>query len=221
MTKRKLKCLDLFAGTRSIARAFERGGHETYSIEWDEQHKDIDWYADISKITAQDIIERFGRPDVIWASFDCTTYSVAGIGHHRHKDENGNLLPKTDKARFADEMNKHVIKMIEELNPTYYFIENPRGGLRKMDFMQHIPRHTTTYCQWGFPYMKATDLFTNHPNPNFKPACKNGDPCHQPAPRGSRSGLQGVKSKIDRSRIPEELCDHIVKISEEIHNNAD
>lgn len=218
MEKKKLKVLDLFAGTRSISRAFERGGHETYSIEWDKQHDQIDWYADISKISAQDIIDRFGKPDVIWASFDCTTYSVAGIGHHRLKDENGRLLPKTEKAKFADGLNQHVLDLIKELSPTYYFIENPRGGLRKMGFMQDLPRYTTTYCQWGFPYMKATDIWTNHPNPKFKPACKNGDKCHEPAPRGSQSGLQGVKGKVDRSRIPDELCDHIVTISEEIEN---
>lgn len=36
MTKKKLKVLDLFAGTRSVARAAERAGHETFSIELDE-----------------------------------------------------------------------------------------------------------------------------------------------------------------------------------------
>lgn len=212
---KKLKILDLFAGTKSIARAFEAKGHETYAIEWDEQHENIDWYADISKITAQDIIDRFGYPDVIWASMDCTTYSVAGISHHRRKEENGNLRPISENAKFADNLNQHVLNLIEELNPKYYFIENPRGGLRKMNFMQNLPRHTVTYCQYGFPYMKATDLWTNHPDPKFKPPCKNGAPCHVAAPRGSQSGLQGVKGTVDRSRVPDELCYHIVDISEE------
>ena len=84
MTK-KLKVLELFAGTRSIGQAFEAQGHDVYSIEWDTVHEDIDWYADISEITAQDILERFGKPDVIWASPDCTTYSIAAISHHRIK----------------------------------------------------------------------------------------------------------------------------------------
>ena len=69
-----MKVLELFAGTRSIGRAFAGGGHDVYSIEWDDSFPDISWYMDISKITSADILERFGKPDVIWASPDCTTY---------------------------------------------------------------------------------------------------------------------------------------------------
>jgi site-specific DNA-cytosine methylase len=71
-----MKVLELFAGTRSIGKAFEEAGHEVFSIEWDEQHENIDWYVDISTITAEEIIERMGsKPEIIWASPDCTSYS--------------------------------------------------------------------------------------------------------------------------------------------------
>src|SRR5699024_9164105 len=69
----KLKVLDLFAGTRSIDKAFEARGHEVYSIEWDEQHENIDWYADMFDVTAEEIVKRFGKPDIIWASPPCFT----------------------------------------------------------------------------------------------------------------------------------------------------
>ena len=210
----KLKVLELFAGTRSIGKAFERKGHEVFSVEWDQQHENIDLYIDINFLTSEMVIEKFGKPDIIWASPDCTTYSIAGISHHRRKEETGNLKPVSDYAKFSDETNKHVLKLINELNPNYFFIENPRGGLRKMDFMQDFNRYTVTYCQYGDNRMKPTDIFTNHPDPNFKPMCKNGDPCHVSAPRGSATGTQGIKGTVDRSRIPEELCDYIVKISE-------
>lgn len=81
--------------------------------------------------------------------------------------------------------------------------------------MSKLPRYTVTYCQYGDNRMKPTDIWTNHPNPKFKPMCKNGAPCHESAPRGSKTGTQGLKCKIDRSRIPKELCDHIASISEE------
>lgn len=215
-----MRVLELFAGTRSIGKAFEAAGHEVYSVEWDKKHPNIDWYADIGMITAEDILERFGQPDVIWASPDCTSYSIAAISHHRTKTEDS-LAPKSDYAKFCDKVNNHVLFLIKELAPEYYFIENPRGGMRKMWWMQDcvLPdngkRHTVTYCQYGDTRMKPTDLWTNHPDPKFKPMCKNGMPCHEAAPRGSKTGTQGLKGSVERSRIPEELCKHIVSISEE------
>ena len=213
-----MKVLELFAGTRCIGKAFEKKNHEVFSIEWDKKHKDIDWYTDIGTIDVIDIISRFGIPDVIWASPDCTSYSIAGISHHRVKEENGNLKPISEYAKFCDEVNKHVIDLINELqcyNPNLiYFIENPRGGLRKMDFMKGLPRYTVTYCQYGDNRMKPTDIWTNYKNPNFKPMCHNGDKCHQSAPRGSRTGTQGLKGAKERSVIPAELCRHIVEICE-------
>ena len=207
-----MKILELFAGTRSIGKAFEKLGHEVYSIDYDEVHPDIDWYADIGKITKEDILERFGQPDVIWASPDCTSYSIAAISHHRTREEDGNLAPKSDYAKLSDEINIHLVKLIKDLNPKYWFIENPRGGMRKMNFVKGLPRYTVTYCQYGDSRMKPTDLWTNHEEPNFKPMCKNGMPCHVSAPRGSRTGTQGLKGSIERSRIPDELCDHVVNI---------
>lgn len=208
-----MKVLELFAGTRSIGKAFEAAGHEVYSVEWSKDFENIDWYEDIGKITAQDILDRFGHPDVIWASPDCTSYSLAAISHHRKKELDGNLAPLTDYAKFCDNVNSHVIDLIKELNPTYFFIENPRGGLCNMWFMRGIPKHLVTYCQYGYTYMKPTHIFTNYPNPEFK-HCKNGDPCHESAPRGSRNGVQGVKGAAERSRIPDKLCEYVVELCE-------
>lgn len=214
-----MKVLELFAGTRSISKAFERRGHKTFSIEWDKNFKNIDLYEDINNVSAKDIIKLCdGAPDVIWASPDCTTYSIAGISHHRKKSDDGNLEPVSEYAKFCDKTNKHVLDLIKELKPKLYFIENPRGGLRKMDFMQGIPRYTVTYCQYGDTRMKPTDIWTNHPNPNFKPMCKNGDKCHTPAPRGSRTGTQGLKSSKERSVIPDKLCNYIVELCEKVES---
>ena len=214
-----MKVLELFAGKRCIGRAFEAKGHEVYSIEWDKQHNNIDWYEDIGKISAQDILERFGTPDVVWASPDCTSYSIAAISRHRRREKDGNLTAISEYAKFCDEVNKNVIKIIDdllEINPNLiYFIENPRGGMRKMNFIKKFPRYTVTYCQYGETRMKPTDLWTNHPNPKFKPPCKNGDPCHEAAPRGSRTGTQARKGSVERSLIPQQLCEHVVEICEE------
>ena len=147
--------LDLFAGTRSVSREFEKAGWETYSVEWDKKFKDISLYADISKLTSQDIIRLCGgRPDVIWASPDCTSYSVSAISHHRQKVGDA-LRPISEYAKFCDYTNNHVLELIAQLKPKYFFIENPRAGMRKMDFMLKreksgfMKRHTVTYCFAG------------------------------------------------------------------------
>lgn len=210
-----MRVLELFAGTRSIGRAFEASGHEVYSVEWDKRFKDIDLYEDILNVQADDIVKKFGSPDVIWASPDCATYSIAAISHHREKEGNGNLRPISDYAKFCDRVNQHVHCLIMALSPKFWFIENPRGGMRKMDFMNGLPRYTITYCQYGDNRMKPTDIWTNHPNPKFKPPCKNGSICHISAPRGAQTGTQGLKNNVERSKIPDEFCRHIVEICEE------
>ena len=218
----ELKVLELFAGTRSIGKAFEEKGHKVFSVEWDKDFENIDLHADIGQLTSEDMLERFGRPDVIWASPDCSTFSIAAISHHRRRnEETGNLEPVSEYAKFCDQVDKNVLKLIRELNPKYYFIENPRGGMRKMDFMKGLPRYTVTYCQYELDKpaeerrMKPTDIWTNHPNPGFKPMCKNGAPCHARAPRGAKTGTQGLKGSKERSVIPADLCRHIVEICEE------
>nr|DAG81378.1 MAG TPA: DNA (cytosine 5) methyltransferase [Caudoviricetes sp.] len=210
-----MKILELFAGTRSIGRVFEKRGHDVYSVEWDKKFPDIDLYADIAGLTADDILQKFGRPDVIWASPDCATFSIAAISHHRRKNpETGNLDAVSDYAKFCDAVDQNVLRLIRELKPRYWFIENPRGGMRKMTWMRGLPRYTVTYCRYGDARMKPTDIWTNHPDPQFKPPCRNGALCHIRAPRGAKTGTQGLRGSVERSVIPAELCEHIVDICE-------
>lgn len=209
-----MKILELFSGTQSISKVFAANGWETFTVEKDPFFKDITSYSgDVLDLTPEYVLEHFGRPSVIWASPPCTSYSIAAISHHRTREANENLLPKSEFASVSDQLVKHTLYLIQRLRPDYWFIENPRGGMRKMDFMQMLPRHTVTYCQYGDTRMKPTDIWTNHPNPQFKPMCKNGDPCHVAAPRGAKTGTQGLKNARERSVIPEGLCNHIMSIS--------
>jgi hypothetical protein len=211
-----MKVLELFSGTRSIGKAFEARGHKVFSVDYDRRFL-ANSHCDIGGLTAAQVVAWFGKPDVVWASPDCTTFSIAAISHHRRKNpQTGNLDPVSDYAKECDRIDRHVLDLIGELSPSLYFIENPRGGMRKMEWMAGIPRYTVTYCQYGDSRMKPTDIWTNHPHPKFKPPCKNGDPCHEAAPRGARTGTQGISGKVRRAVIPDALCDHIVDICEDI-----
>lgn len=218
-----LTVLELFSGSGDISKRFRERGHQAYTVDFNLDY-DPDLVADVETLSTEEIIILCGKkPDVIWASPDCTTYSVAGIGKHRRKDYSKynkscgsfELSPKSEYAKKCDSVNIHLIDLINELKPKYFFIENPVGGLRKMPFMANIPRYTVTYCQYGDTRMKPTDIWTNHPDPKFKPPCHKGDKCHVAAPRGSPTGTNGMKCAYDRARIPMQLIDHIIDICEE------
>lgn len=210
--------LELFSGMGVMSRTFKKHGWETFTIDWDNTLPNVDLCADVGKLSAEDIITLCGeKPTVIWASPDCTTYSVMSFGTHRQK-VNDILYPISEYAEQCDRTNTHLIKLIEELNPKYFFIENPRGGLRKMPFMLNamdkglMKRYTITYCQYGDVRQKPTDIWTNHPDPQFKPPCKPNAPCHEHAPRGTTNGTQRINGSRYRAMLPIELCEHIVNI---------
>ena len=102
------------------------------------------------------------------------------------------------------------------MNPKFWIIENPMGLLRKMSYMQKIKRVLVTYCQYQEEHipihkrrMKPTDLFGRLPEGFIPKSCKNGSSCHVRAPRGSRTGTQGL-NKIDNAIIPRLLCEDII-----------
>ncbi len=211
--------MELFSGFECISNAFREKGHKCFTVDWDERF-DSDLHKDISELELTDLPEEFRQPDIVFCGTDCTTYSVAAISKHRRKNPiTGNLDPISDKAKFADDMNRHVKDLIREMKPKIVIWENPMGALRKMDFMQEYIRNETTYCQWGFTYRKATDFFSNI-NLELRPPCKNGDPCHEKAPRGARTGIQRIKDPALKSIYPEELCRHIVRICERYMNES-
>ena len=195
--------VEFFAGSRSIGKVAESLGMKVFSVDW-KPFENIDYVGDVEFMSIEDVPF---IPDWGWFSPDCTTYSMAAISVHRKGVE-----PLTEYAIKCDRVNQHFISMIDEwlkVNPNFlFYIENPRGMLRKMPFMQRFKRHTVWYCQYGDNRAKPTDIWTNNENWIPRPACKNGNPdCHhERAPRGSRTGTQGKKGSYDRSIIPHELC---------------
>lgn len=200
-----LKTLELFAGSRSVGKVAKNLSFEVFSSDI-EQFGEIDYIVDILNFDPTKVPF---KPDIIWASCPCTAFSVAAIGKNWTKDGD-NYIPKNPRAEFGLKLVQKTLEIIEHFNPTYFFIENPRGMLRKMPIMANIPRFGVTYCQYGDTRMKPTDIWTNSTKWTPKPMCKNGDSCHVSAPRGSSTGTQGLKGAYERSKIPELLCYEIL-----------
>lgn len=200
-----MRTVELFAGTGSFSKVAKELNHSILRVEL-QKDLDAEVHIDILKIPQ---IEKF---DVVWASPPCTAFSVASIGKHWDKDTR---QPKTDNAKLGIQLVEHTIKLIAESKPTYWFIENPRGMLRKVidpifkKYGLEAYRHTVTYCQYGDTRMKPTDIWTNCKEWKPKAPCKNGDTCHVSAPRGSPTGTQGIKGAKDRGVIPPALFEEI------------
>ena len=207
----KPKLLELFAGSRSWGKIADELGYEVFSVDW-KQFEGIDLVIDIEQLT-ENMLPWI--PDVVIDGRPCTTYSMAAISYHRHEDGK----PKTDFAAKCDRMNIKLNNLYKKWNCIYY-IENPRAMLRKMYFMKGMDRTTVTYCSYGDTRMKPTDIFSNNIRDMFNPKgwqpkamCFNGNTkCHhEAAPRGSRTGTQGLKNNYERSKVPYKLCFDILK----------
>lgn len=211
------KILEVFAGSRSIGNKAEQLGMNVFSVDWTPYDK-IDLVIDVEEMQIEHVPF---TPDFGWFSPDCTTYTIAAISTHRNGTD-----PKSEYAKKCDKVNKHFIELINKwlkINPDFvFFIENPRGMLRHMPFMKYFKRHTVWYCQYGDDRAKPTDIWTNSKNWIPRPMCKNykydvdgniiDKHCHhESARRGAKTGTQGKKGSYERSKIPEQLCEEILK----------
>jgi hypothetical protein len=195
-----MKLLELFCGTKSIGKEFAKLGFEVTSLDF-EPRFNPDICADILTIP----VDYFKGFDVIWASPPCNAFSVSVIG----KNWNHDHTPKTERAEMGLAILNHTLDIIAAANPKFFFIENPMGKMRKIPRMTELHRKEVTYCQYGDNRMKPTDIWTNLVEWEPKPMCKRKGACHASAPRGSKTGTQGMANAEVKAIIPEELCREI------------
>lgn len=196
-------CVELFCGSKSFSKVAQSLGHKTFTVDIDPQFNP-DLCIDIMDFNIFMLPEEFRHPDILWASPPCTTFSVASISTHWQQGKKA-LIPKTKAAEAGLEMLEKTKHIIQQLHPMFFFIENPRGVMR--NFMPESSRQTVTYCQYGDTRMKPTDIWSNLSWIGRR--CKNKSSCHVPAPRGSKTGTQGLKGAKERSVIPAALIKEI------------
>lgn len=213
-----MKILELFSGLESMAKGFRAAGHEVKTLDFDPQYSP-DMCMDILEFNINKHLGDW-RPDIIWASPPCETFSVASIGAHWTGGK-GAYVPKSERSRMGMEILAKTIEIIKDLNPEAWFIENPRGVMRKMKVWETIEhnRYTVTYCQYGDTRMKPTDIWSNVDTWVPRVKCKNGQPCHEAAPRGAKTGTQGIKGAALRAVIPVELVQEIILLTTKEKDN--
>jgi len=200
-----MNTIELFSGTKSFSKVMKKYNHDVFTI---------DNNPDLNPDLCIDILQMpktIKKVDIFWASPPCTGFSVASISRHWTGGYR-KYIPKSETAKLGLQLLDRTIEIISINKPTEWYIENPRGVMRKVidDIFKKYGiadyrRVTITYCQYGDIRMKPTDIWTNNMTWIPKPVCKNGDTCHTSAPRGSRTGTQGLKNATERGKIPEEL----------------
>jgi len=198
-----MKILELFCGTKSFSKVAEKHRHECITVDINPSFNPT-YVMDLSIVMNQlGIMDIINDYDLIWMSPPCTTFSMASGNTHWTSDRK----PKTEQAKegkalllFCESVAKECIRLNK-----LYIIENPRARARW--FLPIADRQTAWYCQYGDKRAKPTDIWTNV-DIKFR-TCHNGNTDHDAAPRGSRTGTQGMK-QTDRYRIPAQLCEEIL-----------
>lgn len=124
-----MNTVELFSGTKSFSKVMEEYGFLTETID-----NDISLDPGIVGDMRDVPDNYFPHTHMLWASPPCQGFSVAVIGRNWNRD----YTPKTGSARLGMELAQKTISIIETSRPRWWFIENPRGMLRKMPFMSEF-----------------------------------------------------------------------------------
>jgi hypothetical protein len=217
-----MRVLELYAGLKGWSQPFADRGHDVVTLDY-LPHFDCDITIDILEWDYRD----FERPDIILASPPCEKFSTMGFQYGwfrqirtRYEVE---TEPVTAEARHALSLVAKAVEIIDYFDPEFWVIENPKALLRKLAAIPAAPT-SVWYCHYGEERAKPTDLWRggNWRTLRLEPPCHNqraGHPpdccCrdHNPAPRGSRTGTQGMDRELS-AKIPYPLAESVCLAAE-------
>ena len=212
---RKLYILDLFSGTGSVSEALKRKFGSKFKV----LVHSVDIHPKYNPTAQVDILRwnykpalrdflRSRRPRDVFiahASPPCTEYSRAKTTAPRN-------------LRVADAIAKRTLRIIRYAKPDFWTLENPVGLLRSRIFMQPLRKYrkTWSYCRYGKPFRKMTDIWTNV-DCELK-ICSSATPCRVKretgrhlitAQSGPSGGMEGSGAGENVYSLPRRLVLHI------------
>ena len=136
-----MKCIDLFSGLGGFSQAFLDRRHNVTRYDIDEQFKDVPntIIQDVLNLTAKDL-----SADIVLAGIECT--------HLTYANQNLEFMSHAK----AVELATHTLSIIQEANPQYWVIENPKNS--RLWKIIGKPNYITAWGYWGEQYFKPTGL---------------------------------------------------------------
>ena len=200
-----MKTVELFCGTKSFSNIAKERGYETFTTDINPKFNP-DLLGDILDENIQkQIFEKIKDADVVWLSPVCAYWSLSAGNTYWTEFRQ----PRNEKAMIGIKMMMFCRCVADYCvkNKKTFFIENPNG--RAVWIMDNKYLKRCWYCQYGDSRAKPTNIWTNM-DIEFK-TCHNGnkDCHHEAAPRGSKTGTQGLKGNMERSIVPRKLIEFI------------
>jgi len=213
---RERKFLVLFSGTDSVGETLRKMYPKCtiVNMDIDEAAPNLTHCVDVLEWKYK-LQYKPGDFDYIFASPPCTGFSNA-------QAMNPDSIEKQIKFQLGCKMAQKAIEIIEYLQPDEFFLENPKGQLRHQDFMKKwkVSRTTTSYCMFGAPYRKDTDVWSKWPV--LLPRCAGDTLCDNKRKTGThpQSALLGKMKdqpgtpRMELYRLPEGLVQSLMKQTE-------
>jgi len=198
----KLNTIELFSGTGSFSNVAHDLGHNTFTVDIDSSFSP-DLCGNILDYEIQEKIKiMLGSADVVWMSPDCTTWSLSAGNTYWtefRQPRNSKAIDGIKMMLFCRYVADYCVK-----HNKIFFIENPNG--RAIWILDNKYLKRIWYCQYGDTRAKPTNIWTNLKRWSGKQCKNNSKICnHERAPRGSKTGTQGLKNATKRGAIPPQL----------------
>ena len=194
--------LELFSGSKTVSNFFESKCWQAISVD-NNARLCPSICTDILQLNSVDLPSELG---FTWASPDCSRLSRSAKQSHwkkvNIKKRVYQYTPATPEALISLALVEKTVQILQSFQGMPFVIENPIGRIQHLEPLKKLGhnRYYVNYADFGFEYSKETYLFTNLILPFSTKKITVRAP-----------GLRTIRSKYQRSKVPEQLIAEIYK----------